>query len=211
MNQQLTKEICSFRFAMNRSPAGCNWNYFNCEIYRKKEARKKIDVRKSNFPYFKKIINKLWLFSVAVKVLLYERGVQLAVRRTKSFRRDEIATFPLREKFVFSLPLNGLHEASCQIILFTKPKIGTFTNRVFFLFFSKNMNLLFRFLGTKRTLGRIYLGHRHFFSASANSKAITAGIDHWHDMIHRSDIAIERWHPLNWFYVRFLFSSLLLY
>lgn len=52
------------------------------------------------------------------------------------------------------------------------------------------------FLGTKRTLGRITLGHRHFFSTWANSTGLTTGIDHWHDMAHRSGVSIERWHPI---------------
>ena len=49
--------------------------------------------------------------------------------------------------------------------------------------------------GTKKTLGRITLGHRHFFSAWANSADLTKGIDHWHDMAHRPGVSIERWHP----------------
>ncbi|XP_059353654.1 synaptotagmin-9-like [Daphnia carinata] len=109
---------------------------------------------------------------VTIKVLLYERGYLMATRRTNGIRRDE-ATAALREKFVFALQSKVLHEASCQLVLVTKSTIGT-----------------------KRTLGRITLGHRHFFSTWANSTAVTTGIDHWHDMAHRPGVSVERWHSI---------------
>ncbi|EFX67801.1 synaptotagmin 56 [Daphnia pulex] len=109
---------------------------------------------------------------VTIKVLLYERGYLTSSRRTNSIRRDE-ATAVVREKFVFALQPHMLHEASCQLVLVTKSTIGT-----------------------KRTLGRITLGHRHFFSTWANSTGLTTGIDHWHDMAHRPGVSIERWHPI---------------
>ncbi|KAI9550664.1 syptotagmin 56 [Daphnia sinensis] len=109
---------------------------------------------------------------VTIKVLLYERGYLTSSRRTNSIRRDE-ATAALCQKFVFALQPRMLHEASCQIVLVTKSAIGT-----------------------KRTLGRITLGHRHFFSTWANSPALTTGIDHWHDMAHRPGVSVERWHSI---------------
>ena len=62
--------------------------------------------------------------SVTIKVLLYERGYLISSRRTNSIRRDE-ATAVIREKFVFALQPQMLHEASCQLVLVTKSTIGT--------------------------------------------------------------------------------------
>lgn len=132
---------------------------------------------------------------MTIKVLLYERGYLTASRRTNGICRDE-ATAALREKFVFALQPKVLHEASCQLVLVTKSTIGKclVSTQTLSLISYYEINILVE-TGTKKTLGRITLGHRHFFSTWASSSSLATGIDHWHDMAHRPGVRVERWHP----------------
>jgi len=105
-----------------------------------------------------------------VKLLLYEKGYLKTRRRTQAIKCEVSASF--KEKFLFTMHKRNVHEASCQVILVTKTKMGT-----------------------KKTLGRVTLGHQHFFPVNSTSLSHN-GLDHWLDMEHRLRIPIERWHEL---------------
>ena len=59
---------------------------------------------------------------VVVKLLVYERGYLTLTRCSKSVRRESF--LQLHEQFIVNIVPKMLHEASCQLILMSKSKIG---------------------------------------------------------------------------------------
>lgn len=63
---------------------------------------------------------------VMLKIILLERGLLKAKRRTKDVRRENATTALFEEKFIFTIQPKSLfsNEISCQIYLFSKSRIG---------------------------------------------------------------------------------------